>query len=165
MAGLLGACAVSSPLQIQSTNSGALAARTISLEIAEGDAGTARGGYAAALRSAFARHDISLDPGAPVVAEFAFSISDASDGIVAGKPEISDGETEHDWMATPREQRRFDRCDAQRMRGTLVLFDKDKSAMVYRGRASQIECDFGEADIAALADRLVADALGRAEAD
>ena len=165
LASLLGACAVSSPLQIQSTNPGAITAGEVALAIAEADAGTTRGQYGAALRSAFGKHGVSLDPGAPVVAEFAFSISDATDGIVAGKPEVSDSESEHDWMATPRKERRFDKCDAKRMRGTLVLFDTAKSAMVYRGRASQIECDFGEKEIAALANGLVADALGRTPSD
>lgn len=159
LAGLLGACSVSSPLQVRSTGSGSVAPTSIALMISDDEAGKTRAQYGAALQSAFADRQIGIDPAAPVIAEYAFSIGDATDGLLVGKPKKTDTGQQPDWEATPRKKGRFDKCDAKRMRGTLVLFDRTSGNIIYRGEADQIECDFSEIQVKTAAEKLVADAV------
>jgi hypothetical protein len=171
LAGALAACAVSAPLDLRSTGAGATSLSEITLASpAEPETGD-RAQFADALTQAFARHGLRSAAAAQVVADFAFAISPAGDGIVAGDPQstnrgvatqgAADAEPQLNWLAQPRRARRFDQCAAQRMRATLVLFDRGNGQQVYRGQASQIECGFTDADIAAMADALVKDAIAR----
>lgn len=158
----LSACSVSSPLTIAS--SGAALAETRAIAIEEADrAYTTRSQFADALSAAFAQRAIAADPEARTLADFSLAMRDAEQGVLRGNG--SEGEdAEQDWIAAPRKARRFDECEAKQLRGTLVLLDRATGKVIYRGSGEATECQFGEAQIAALAERLVADAL-RTEAD
>lgn len=156
---MLNACAVNAPVQIRSTGDGTAARTGVLITTADEDAGGDRGRFAVALAKAFARRSIASRADDGLIAEYALSTSDASDGIAANRADGSESGTP-DWIVAPRVKRRFDRCGAKRLLGTLILFDKTSGSMVYRGQAAQIECDFEQSDIDGMADKLVADALG-----
>lgn len=158
LAGWTTACSVSEPLSVQSLSNG-LAPDKVALRVAEGDAGTERGRFAAALVQAFSQQSFVVDPNGSSVADYAFSLGDAADGVARGDAPSTDP----DWLAQPRKAGRFDKCDAKRMRGTLVLMNRNSGTQVYRGNASRVECDFSDEDVAAMADALVRDAITRAQ--
>ena len=155
----LAACAVSSPLAISSTGEGAARGLSVTIEQPESASGL-RGQFADALSAAFASQSVAVAKDSQLIADFSVSQAPAAAGVLSGKgdkPEIAP----EDWIAQPREKRRFDECEAQRLRATLVLYDRTTSTMVYRGTGSATECDFSEADFAAMADSLVKDALSK----
>lgn len=158
-AGLTTACSVSVPLVVDSTSQGIPRSGSVAIALPEDEIETARGRFGASLSRAFTAEAYSIDPSGALIADYAIAISDASDGMLGGEPRPQGIEQDPDWIAEPRRPRNFDKCDAQRLRGTLVLFDRASSAVVYRGKASRIECEFSDADIAAMATALVRDAL------
>lgn len=160
----LSACSVSSPLTIASSGAALAETRAIAIEAADG-ADTTRSQFADALAAAFAQRAIAADPEARTLADFSLAMRDAEQGVLRGNGNGSEGEdAEQDWIAAPRKARRFDECEAKQLRGTLVLLDRATGKVIYRGSGEATECQFGEAQIAALAERLVADAL-HTEAD
>jgi hypothetical protein len=158
IAGMLGACSVAQPLDMQSVSKN-LMRGGLSLTVEQADAGTDRGRFGGALRDAFAMQGMASTPGGGLIADYAYALTDASAGVANG--EIKSGEI--DWISAPRDSRRFDKCDAKRMRGTLVLFDRATGAQVYRGSASRIDCAFAAADMAEMAQALVKDAMAEAQ--
>lgn len=157
----LSACAVSTPLAITSTGQGLGSTSSVSLDSQE-QPSSDRSRFGAALRSAFESRSIGFSADAPVLADFSVSQGDASAGVLAGKGEDTEDPDQRDWIATPRRSRSFDKCEAQRLRATLVLYDRASGAIIYRGSGEATECDFGQAEMAAMADGLVADALSKA---
>lgn len=161
LAGCLTACAVSTPLEVRSTGDGLSQQSSVAFVGSQDEPSEQRKAFAAALTQALSQRSLSVAPSGRYIAEYAFSISDATEGLVAGKPDkaAADAGAEPDWAARPRKKRTFDKCKAKRMRGTLVLLDRSTGKTAYRGEGGQIECSFANEDIAALADALVADAL------
>ncbi|MEO0463182.1 MAG: hypothetical protein AAF127_08630 [Pseudomonadota bacterium] len=96
---------------------------------------------------------------APLLADYSMALGDAANGVLRGKGRYTEGKQEQDWITSPRRKRRFDKCEAQRLRGTLVLYDRASGQKVYRGSGEAVECEFGDAEIAALAQQLVDDAI------
>lgn len=156
LAMMTSACAVTSPLAIDSTGDGITSAGKVALAVSNDEKSERRARFAGALGEAFADRSIPVAADGGYVADYAISLGEAADGVVRGEAKAG---TEPDWLATPRSAGRFDKCDAQRMRGTLVLFDRASGEVIYRGSASRIECGFDDGDIDAMADALVADAL------
>ena len=154
----LAACSVSSPLTVQSTATETAAPRTqIALSLPDDETGTMRQRFANALIEAFATRGVTIDDGARLVADIAVSEGSAEMGVqhspVTAQPEGADP----DWIDPPREPRRFDRCEALEMRGTLMLVDRATGTIAYRGTGAATECDFGDAALRAMAEGLVAD--------
>ncbi|MXO90980.1 hypothetical protein [Pontixanthobacter aquaemixtae] len=155
MALLLSACAVHSPPAINSSVSTLQSASAIKFPEAD-DRGGLRAQWQEALKTAFAAHSVMQQADAPFVAELALSVRDAETGLASTEqntPEI-------DWRSSPRSNRLFDRCKAQRMRGTLVIYRRSDGAIVYRGESESDDCDFGADAFQAMADQLVSDAIG-----
>jgi hypothetical protein len=143
---------------IDATDNGRIADRSVALNIADEDADTRRAVFATALSAALASHDFTLDPAAPLIADYAIAESAASDGTLGGEPT---GANSPQWLSQPRAKKRFDQCKPRRLRATLVLFDRASGAVAYRGSASRIECAFSQGDTIAMADALVKDAAVR----
>ena len=118
-----------------------------------------RGQFASALSAAFAQRGISLQDTATLVADYSVSQRSAELGIQHARDAQDASPGEAQWIDPPREPRRFDRCEAQELRGTLILVDRNSGEAVYRGTGAATECGFGEAAIRSLADGLVADYL------
>ena len=154
---MLTACAVSTPVQIRSTGDGSTARTGVTINSPEEDTSSDRGRLAAALEEAFSSRSIANQPQAELIADYALSTNDAAGGIATN----SDGTQtqEPNWIIAPRDKRRFDRCGAKRMLATLILFNRTSGALVYRGQAAKIECEFEDADITKMAEKLVSDAL------
>ncbi len=154
-------CAVSQPLEITSTGSGMARGASVTIT-AEDDAASERGRFAKALQDALAARSSTQADDAPLIADFSIARTAAAGGVINGKGEAGQGKQAPDWIAAPRPDRRFDKCNAQRLRATLVLYDRANGAIVYRGSGMATECGFTDADIAALAHGLVDDAVARA---
>jgi hypothetical protein len=154
----LAGCAVSSPFAIQSTGAGPQRETSITLASAA-EADSTRGHFARALEQAFAARSVRVAEGAPLLADFSATVSLAQSGVLRGKGDTVEASAEPDWIAAPRRPRRFDKCDAQRLRATLVVYDRANGAITYRGSGEGTDCAFDDGAIADLADRLVADAM------
>ena len=159
LAGLLSACAVSSPLQVTSNGAGAAPRSGVELPDLAEEPAEERRAFANALQRALVAQSVRVAAESPLLAEYSFSIGEATGGTVAGKGDDVTAGAEPDWIAEPRNKHWLDRCDAQRMRGTLVLFSRTDGSIVYHGEASQIACSFSDEDITALSNALVADAF------
>lgn len=155
---MVSACSVSSPLVIDATDNGRIATRSVALAIADEDTDTRRGLFGNALRGAFAALDFAIQPDGKLVADYAIAEGPAADGVMSAAPEA--GQTPQ-WLSQPRVKKRFDQCKPRRLRATLVMFDRTSGAIAYRGSAARIECAFAPADVTAMADALVNDAVTR----
>lgn len=157
-AGLAG-CAVTEPLSLESIAKGVPRSVTVALIVESGDAGTQRGVFGLALAKSFADNAFAINPSALLVADYAIAVSGADAGMANSELQAN----EVDWLSEPRKERRFDECEAKRLRGSLALFNRETGAQVYRGSASQIGCDFSDQDVSEMAQALVRDALAEAQ--
>ncbi len=156
----LASCAVTEPLTITSTGGESGLARGVAVALnMPDDPSSQRGRFAEALGEAMAARSVQIADDAPLLADISIARGDASGGVIngPGNPATS----EQDWIATPRRDRRFDKCEAERLRATLVLYDRASGAIAYRGSGTATQCGFADADIAAMAQGLVDDAMTR----
>lgn len=115
--------------------------------------------FATALAEALQNNGIALADDAELVADTSIAQSDALSGIVRGEGAQAASAENQDWLVEPRERGRFDKCSAQRLRATFVLYSRTTGSVVYRGSGEAVECDFGDTDLDIFAQALVADAL------
>lgn len=155
---LVAACAVSSPLEITSTGPGLDRGQSVALSLPE-DTESLRGRFAAALAQALEAEAVRIAPDAPILADFSVAQSVATAGVIRGEGQPIEGNEGQDWYAEPRKERTFDKCEAQRLRATFVLYDKATGELAYRGSGVAIECDFDAEALREFADGLVANAL------
>ena len=161
---LLSACSVSSPLAVSSSRPEAGASLSAGTAIAletDDSPGSLRGRFAAALTQVLADNAITLDTDAELLADFSIAQSDASGGILRGEGKAVENEEEQDWAATPREDRTFDECEAQRLRASFVIYSRAQGTVAYRGTGEAIECRFDDAALAEFAASLIKDAMAR----
>lgn len=152
----LAACAVATPFGISSTGNGLPEGVAMALNGSAED-GADRARLGEALAEAFTRHSVPLSDDARYLADYAISIRDAEGGLTASADATD--EDAIDWDARPRKAQLFDGCDAQRLRATLVVLDRQTGSRVYRGEGAATACAFSDSDLGAFADRLVSDAL------
>lgn len=154
----LSACAVSTPLTIDSTaeRSGTRGS-VIALVMPEPSEPTFRREFASALANALAAQNIAVSDDGDLLADFAIASGSAAIGAQLTPNRENSDTAETQWISAPRARKRFDECEAQILRGTLVLINRADGAMVYRGKAAMTECEFGQSDVDALAGALVAD--------
>ncbi|MCB2083963.1 MAG: hypothetical protein KDD90_07930 [Sphingomonadaceae bacterium] len=157
----LGACAVTSPIDVTSAGPGVASIDAIRLQSAASEEAQ-RAAFEAALHRALANSSIRLDKDAPYLGDFAIALRDARTGLA--EPQDTTGESgQVDWASDPRKRRLFDGCKAKRIRATLVILSRESGAIVYRGEGEADACGFTEKDYDRLAARLVEDALGRGQ--
>lgn len=155
---VLTACAVSTPLTIDSTiERTGMRDATIALAMPDPAEPSIRRDFALALATALANQNVPVSDAGDLLADFAIANGSAAVGVQL-TPDRDAGDTaETRWISAPRTRERFDECDARVLRGTLVLINRADGAMAYRGKAAMTECEFGTADVDALAQALVAD--------
>ena len=158
---VLAACSVVTPASITSTTGQLPQGQSVQLAPFEQD-GSLRAAFGQALVDAMAAQSIERLDGAPVIAEFAIGARDASAGL-ADPAASSDAAVV--WESLPRDQSRFDNCEAQRLRATLVLLDRAGGEILYRGVGESDACAFGDQELVQLADTLIADARGALSAN
>lgn len=151
---LVSACAVSGPVSIKPTIVNLQTADSIEFPTT-GDAGTLRSQWGAALNNAFSAKAIGVVDGAPFLADFALSLRSAESGVAV----VTDDIAEIDWQSAPRSKRLLDKCEAQKLRGTLVIFRRSDGEIVYRGESEANACAFGSDDITRMAAELVESAV------
>ena len=167
---LLSACAVSSPLAVQSTRAD-VTAQNMQIVIALPDDGdqTIKARFAAALIGSLSSRGMATSPDGQLVADYAVSTGSAEVGVLSsrggqssqsGEPS-ENGQDEPVWIAPPRPAKRFDECEAMVLRGSLLLIDRNTGIAVYRGTGTMTDCDFGDEDLRAMADGLIADYAAR----
>lgn len=154
----LGACTVSTPLTIESSgNRAGMRDVSVALAIPDTQEAAIRRDFATALSNALGDQNVTLSDSGELLADFAIANGSASVGVQL-KPDPQAGEADQTrWISTPRRPKRFDECDAQVLRGTLVLIGRADGGIVYRGKAAMTECEFSKADIDILAQALVED--------
>ena len=161
MATLVSACSVSSPLEISSTGAGLERGASLKLSRSE-DAQSLKGRFEAALAEALTQGAVPLSDQAQFVADISVAQAGASGGVVRGEGEADKSDADQDWISTPRERRTFDRCKAQRLRATLVIYDKVAGTVIYRGSGQATQCEFDQSDLTEFANALVQDATASA---
>ena len=158
LAVLVSGCAVTAPLEITSTGGVGSNISTVSLSV-DDNSESLRGRFAAALGEGFASHSISVAENAPWLVDFGISQVKASGGIIRGEGDAQKDKDEQDWAITPRDQHSFDKCEAQRLRLTLVIYNRASGNVSYRGIGEAIECDFNNDELTSYAERLIDRAL------
>jgi hypothetical protein len=157
---LLSACAVSSPLAVQSTRAD-IAAQNMQIAIALPDDGeqTLKARFAAALMGSVSSSRLAISPDGQLVADYAISTGSAEVGVLSsqGGQSSENGQDEPVWIAPPRAPKRFDECEAMVLRGSLLLIDRNTGIAVYRGTGTMTDCDFDDDDLREMADGLIAD--------
>ena len=157
---VLSGCAVSVPLTINSaTDESAARPAQIAIAMPDDSDETLKARFASALASAFDGQGITAGQDGALIADYSVSIASAEMGLRGADPSSDPGSD--GWIATPREPRRFDECDAMMMRGTLLLLDRADSSIAYRGQGTAIECEFDDAAVRDMADQLVADFIAQ----
>lgn len=152
-------CSVATPFAVQSSGSGVPAPVAVALSgTPEANSDQAR--LAQALQRAFAERTIAVSADGALLADYAVSLSDAEGGQTTSLSATDEAAVQ--WQARPRQSRLFDRCNARRMRATLVLLDRATGELVYRGEGEAVDCDFPDSAFDGVAQALVADAFARA---
>lgn len=158
LAAATAACSVSNPLAVQSSGRGLPADVAIALPVVPPEGGEA-GRFTTALGKALAERSVRVAADGRYLADVALSVRDASGGATTSIAATNVNAVV--WQAEPRRKRLLDGCRPQRMRATLVLFDRQTGAMAYRGEGEETACSFAPEDIEAAAAALVDDALAR----
>ncbi|MFU7527011.1 hypothetical protein [Qipengyuania sp. ASV99] len=159
---ILCACSVSSPLAVRSIASDGLAPEAqIAITLPDDGSAPLTHQFAKALIAALETSGMEISPDGRLIADYAVSVSPAQIGLreAGGTTEVPTNQPE--WIAEPRPRKRFDECDAQQLRGTLLLIDRSTGQTLYRGQGAATECEFGEDKIRELAVKLVADLAAR----
>lgn len=153
-AALLSACAVHSPPAIHASTGAAQGVSSVEFVSDASDAGL-RKQFGEALAASFQAHGFSSEKGAASVADYSIGLRPASTSL--------DGHNAND-AAQVRSASRgkvwTDRCEAQRLRATLVVYRRSDGSPAYRGEAESQDCDISDATVNALAELLVQDMLG-----
>jgi len=163
----LGACSVAGPLAVRSTVGdvaassvpGNAAQISVALDQVEGD--TLNAQFGRSLHGAMSNHGIAMATDGELIADFALSKGSAAIGVQEPQDQSERLENPPVWISPPRQTRRFDQCEAQELRGTLLLIDRASGAVAYRGKGTLVDCDFDDAAIGALANGLVADFIAK----
>lgn len=137
-----------------------MARAAIAIALPEGDAPQLKTRFADALIAAMSGSGVARSENGGLIADYSVSIRSAELGVQASSGQSgSDGVNAPDWISQPRPPKRFDQCEAQVLRGSLLLLDRATGAAAYRGTGTITDCEFGEEALRALADGLVADYL------
>jgi hypothetical protein len=159
LAALVSACSVSAPLSLESTGTIRETSESVFIAMSTEDATPNRATFGGALIKAFAQNSFSTSDEGNLIVDFGVSISDAKTGLIGGEVQTGKPDQDQTWLAAARSDRDFDKCDAQRMRGTLVLIDRTTGTTLYRGSATRVECNFSDRDLETMAEALVEDAI------
>lgn len=154
---LLGACAVTTPMQVSSTRSSAPAPASVRLLTLTGDAEVAAADIAALsarVGAALGQHGINTVD----TADYGLTIVLARRPATVGVTQAKDGKpTEIAWLSSPRKRNPLAACKAERVQVSLIGRREADSAPAYSGRGELDGCTATASQIAALADALVAD--------
>lgn len=157
------ACAVSAPVTVRSTlGDNARAPSSVALALPDEAGGTMKHQFGAALQSAFGEQGVAISQDAGLIADYAISMGPADIGVQRPQDPQKRLESDPEWIAPPRRARRFDECEAQEMRGTLLILNRAQNAVAYRGQGTVVECGFEDQHFRELAAGLVADYRAKA---
>ena len=146
------ACNVATPPRIAST--GMAGDHAIAFVRPEGAVGL-RANFAESLSDGLRDSGVTLSADGPLIADFSIAKRDAREGLA--DPAAQQEGVAVNWDSAPRNRRIFDRCSAERLRATLVLFDRTDGSVAWRGSGELEACTIGKAQVEAMANALVAD--------
>ncbi len=156
----LSACAVSQPVSIQSMAAPEQAAKPSSVFLIVTEKPESSRRFGEALVSAFGAAGLERSDDAALVGDYGLALAPASTAITEKPRGSTDGVTVRT-VAIPVDSSPFDKCAPQRMKATLSLLDRTSGVIRYRGEGTAVDCAFSEAHERAMADALVADAMGQ----
>ncbi|WP_379548202.1 hypothetical protein ACFCW2_03445 [Qipengyuania sp. DSG2-2] len=160
LASALSACAVSQPVSIQSIADVEAAAKPSSVFLIVTEKPDSSRRFGEALVSAFGAAGLDRSDDAALVGDYGLALAPASTAITE-KPREAAGPSSVRTVAVPVKSSPLDKCAPQRMKATLSLLDRTSGTIRYRGEGTVVDCAFTEADERAMADALVADAMGQ----
>ena len=148
--GLVGGCAVNGPPLMRST--GDVLANNAQIAISAPREGNAyETEFSKALANALRDRKFSIVDDGDFVVQYGVAIRDASIGLVrAGDDDKAEV------VSASRNRLLLDRCDAQRLRISITVLDRQNGGAVHRSTADVNDCEFPSAQAATLADQLAA---------
>lgn len=153
----LAACSVQSPPTIRtSVGTAPTAISTIHLVQPESDR-TQRAAFHSSVVQALSDRGISISDSAPYVGDLAMSVSPSPVGLYVSEAGKTDAEPSP--MATTRETRWYDACEAVRIQASLVLFDRSNGTQLKSSEAESIACADADPPMEEIAALLVEDLL------
>lgn len=154
---LVAGCAVATPVAISASRGPAPGlARLAVMPVEAGQAEKAD--FAARLVEALGKRGVAAADDAPVLADLALASAPADVDLLlqtSAEAGASPGP-----LGTARASRWYDRCAARRTRASLALYDRASGALIAKSDAETVTCAADPAPLAALADAVVADAIG-----
>ena len=156
-AACLAACSVQTPPTIR-TSAGAAPSAVSELYLIEPESEQAqRAQFHSAITRKLQERGVNLSEGAALVADLAVSVSPSPVGIFASEAGKTDAEPVS--VATTRERRWFDACEAVRVQATLVLYNRADGTQMKSSKAESMGCANAEAPVDEIAALLVDDLL------
>lgn len=113
--------------------------------------------YKQALERSFLGKGYSIAKDSTYVADFAISARSSDSAIAV----VKDTDPDVAYVSAARERRFLQECDGERLRATLIVFDRSDGSLAFRGMRETDLCEVTEAAISAMADELVASAVIR----
>ncbi len=153
----LAACSVQTPPGIR-TSVGSTPTPISSIHLIEPESEQAqRTQLHAAIARQLRDRGVALSQDANIVADLAVSMSPSPVGIYAS--EAGQTDTEPASMATTRERRWYDACEAVRLQASLVLFNRESGVQMKTSKAESMGCAEAEPPVDEIAALLVEDLL------
>lgn len=151
----LSACSVSTAPLIERTGPGISTSTTVTLTGASGT--PTQDKFRAALERHFASYGIPVSNSGALVVDYSMSARPAEIGLATTRPDPVAG-TAVDYVSIPREDEFLQECRPQRLRATMVIFDRGSGSLQYRGVREITLCDISATSIEEMAAELVKDA-------
>ncbi|MGB7374605.1 hypothetical protein [Pontixanthobacter sp.] len=154
----LQACSINSAPVIERTGTGI--ARTSTVTLVGASETQTQSQFRAALERHFSSYGIAQTEAGSFVVDYSISARPAEIGLAR---DDADGKAagEIDYVSIPRDNQFLQKCGPQRLRATLVIFDRASGALSYRGIREINLCDVSVTSIEEMAAALVKDAQHR----
>lgn len=146
----LPACSINSAPLIERTGSGISGTSTVAL-VGASETPT-QSTFRMALERHFSSYGITLSNAGTFVVDYSISARPAEIGLATAKSD------EIDYISIPRDREFLQECGPQRLRATMVIFDRVTGSLQYRGVREINLCDVSATSIEEMAAELVKDA-------
>lgn len=155
----LSACAVATPPAIQNTAAAPTNISSVAFPEQEKPT-TLRGQWAGALRQAFKGHAVKQQDDAAFIADYAVSVRPTETGLANVQTDVETSDRQTSWASHARGrgfiEKTLGECRALRVRGTLVIYEREGGAIAYRGISEAERCAVDRKVLGSMANQLVA---------
>lgn len=131
--------------------------KTDSVSLHSSGNGSYHTAYKEALEQSFRGRGFSIATDGRYVADFAISARASNSAIAV----VKDTDQEVAYVSAARKRKFLQECDGERLRATLIVFDRSDSSVAFRGMRESDVCEVTETAVSVMADELVASAANR----